>query len=217
MNAVLAYGSFGVAAYLLGAVPFGYLIARARGIDIREQGSGNIGTTNVFRCVGKGWGILTLACDAAKGFIPAFVFPSVAAHLGMGDTGSGLAVVCGCMAVAGHNWPVYLAFKGGKGVATTAGALLGLAPAAMGIGLLLWIAVLFTSRYVSVASMLTALLVACLSWFLYAGEGFLLPSALSLLGVVAVWRHKANIRRLLQGTEHRFAFGRKQGRPGPTE
>ena len=206
---VLILSGFGAASYLLGAVPNGYLIARAKGVDIRTVGSGNIGATNVFRSIGKGWGILTFAADAVKGFVPAFVFPLLAARLfGCGHPAAGL--LNAALAIAGHNWPVYLGFKGGKGVATSAGALLGLAPAAVGIGLAVWLAVFLLGRYVSLASVAAAAAVPAAGWILYLRQGWLLPSALTALGAVIILRHRANIQRLAAGTEHRFQFGRKR-------
>jgi glycerol-3-phosphate acyltransferase PlsY len=199
---MLAWIISGTAAYLLGAIPFGYLVARARGVDIRKAGSGNIGATNVFRCVGKSWGILTFCADAAKGFVAAFVFPLLASRIS-GTHMPSAPVLCACLAVAGHNWPVYLRFRGGKGIATSAGALAGVAPAAVGIGAAAWIIVFLTTRYVSVASISAAVSIPVSAWLLYRGGSLVLPSALSLLGVVAVWRHRSNLRRLLQGTEHR--------------
>ena len=135
MTTLLIYSFGGALAYLLGAIPFGLLIARANGVDIRKVGSGNIGATNVFRALGKKWGILAFTCDALKGFIPASLFPFLAKTIGAPGDDSVLSLVCACLAIAGHNWPVYLRFKGGKGVATSVGALIGLAPSAAGIGL----------------------------------------------------------------------------------
>ena len=148
-----------LASYLLGAVPFGLIVARARGVDIRKVGSGNIGATNVFRSVGKPWGILVYALDMLKGWAPAALFPGLVANIA-GAAPLHLDLACGLAAVAGHNWPVYLRFKGGKGVATTSGVLLGVSPTCMGLGLLTWIVVFVTSRYVSVASMVAAIVVA---------------------------------------------------------
>ena len=198
-------------AYLVGAIPFGLLIARLKGVDIRSVGSKNIGATNVFRCVGKGWGVLTFALDAAKGLIPALVFPMLGrsglpAFQGL-DSSFGL--LCGIAAILGHNFPVYLQFKGGKGVATSAGVLLGVAPAAVGLGLLGWAVLFVVTRYVSVASIGAAVLVPLAGWWLYARAGFFLPVALTLLGVLIVVRHAKNMQRLLAGTEHRFQFGKK--------
>ncbi len=204
--------AFAAASYLLGAVPFGFLIARARGTDIRTVGSGNIGATNVFRTLGKTWGILTFACDCLKGFVPAFVFPLLARCTG-NECGPTLPVLCGCLAVVGHNWPVYLRFKGGKGVATSAGALLGIAPLAVAVGLVAWVVLLLTTRYVSVASITAAVVIAGAAWVQRAvtsAPGILAPSALTGLAVLAVWRHKGNIKRLLNGTENRVNFGKRR-------
>ena len=188
-----------LASYLLGAVPFGLLIAALKGVDIRKVGSGNIGATNVMRSVGKPWGIATFAADALKGFIPAFVFPRfVQADPDMAS------VVFGFAAILGHNFPVYLKFKGGKGVATSAGALLGIAPQAVAVGIVVWPLLFFTTRYVSVASIVTAAAVPVAGWFIYMKQGLLLPSALTVLGVLVIWRHKSNIERLRNGTESRF-------------
>ena len=191
-----------LAAYLLGAVPFGLLIAKSRGVDIRQVGSKNIGATNVLRSVGKPWGILTFACDALKGYLPAAWFPALA-----GSAAGWLGMACALAAILGHNFPVYLRFMGGKGVATSAGALLGLAPAAMGIGLVVWAALLFAFRYVSLASIVAAVVVPAAGWWLYRGSP-LLPGFLTALGALVIVRHRANIQRLRAGTENRF--GRKQ-------
>lgn len=207
---VAIYTGWGLLAYLLGAIPCGYLLARINGIDIRTVGSGNIGATNVFRSVGKGWGVLVFICDALKGFIPAWLFPWFADRLCTYPAGPALAVCCACLAIAGHNWPVYLGFKGGKGIATSLGALTGIAPAAAGIGLLCWIVIFAATRYVSVASIAAAGSVGIAAWFLYLRSGILIPLTLSLLCAVAVWRHKANIQRLGNGTEPRFQFRKKK-------
>ncbi len=193
------------AAYLTGAIPSGYIIARSRGVDIRKVGSCNIGATNVFRTLGRPWGILTFVADALKGFVPACVFPLIARHWMGYEGGSGLSLLCAVMAIAGHNWPVYLGFKGGKGVATTAGSLLGIAPSAAGIGFAVWAIVFLATRYVSVASITTAIAVPASAWFLYGSDGATLPGVLSGLGALVVVRHKSNIRRLVNGTESRFA------------
>lgn len=191
------------AAYLLGAVPNGLLIARARGVDIRSVGSGNIGATNVFRGVGKSWGILTFLLDFLKGFIPAMVFPLLLARNGHTPPAwSGLAL--GALAVIGHNWPVYLKFKGGKGVATSAGMLAGAAPAAMGIGIAAWVLLFALTRYVSVGSIGAAIAVGASAWFFYGSGPRVRPIALTALALVAVWKHRTNIRRLLDGAESRF-------------
>ncbi|HOW96301.1 MAG TPA: glycerol-3-phosphate 1-O-acyltransferase PlsY [Kiritimatiellia bacterium] len=199
----LCHAAFALGAYLLGSVPFAYLFARLNGVDIRKVGSGNVGATNVFRAVGKGWGIATFAADALKGFVPAWLFPLLARRWGV-ECGPELGLLCGCAAIAGHSWPVFLRFKGGKGVATSAGMLLGVAPAAVGIGLAVWVAVFVIARYVSVASIAAAFAVPAAAWGLYGRAGALLPGVLTVLGALVIWRHRSNLARLRRGEEHRW-------------
>lgn len=189
--------------YLIGAIPTGFLLARRKGIDIRKVGSGNIGATNVYRCVGKSWGILTFILDFLKGYLPAALFPLMVRHQASELSGVTLSLICGCLAVVGHNWPVYLRFRGGKGMATSAGALFGFAPLIMLIGLISWLVCFAASRYVSLASIFAALVIAVSSWRVYS-ENMLVPAALSVMSVIVIWRHQSNIKRLLAGTEHRF-------------
>ena len=196
-------------AYLIGAIPIGLLLSRMKGIDVRTVGSGNIGATNVFRSVSKTLGVLTFIGDALKGFVPAYFFPMFGKIITGTFQGSEIGLLCGVAAIAGHNWPIYLKFKGGKGISTSAGVLLGVAPTAVGLGLLGWIVLLLASRFVSVASIGAAIVVPAVSWPLYASQGLLLPIALTILGALAVWRHKSNIQRLIDGTEHRFNFRRR--------
>jgi glycerol-3-phosphate acyltransferase PlsY len=199
----------GLLAYLVGAIPNGFLLARAKGVDIRTVGSGNIGATNVFRAVSKPLGILTFVLDAVKGLLPAVLFPWLVARCSGTVAPSWLAIVYAALAIVGHTWPVYLNFKGGKGVATSAGALIGLAPAATGVGFAVWALVFLVSRYVSLASMIAALAVPAAAWWFYREDGLMLPAFLTVLGAVIILRHKANLRRLLDGTEHRFEFRKK--------
>ena len=201
-----------LASYMTGAIPVGFLAGKTRGIDIRSVGSGNIGATNVFRTLGKGLGIFTFACDVAKGFVSAYLYPLAALHTSMTEQETiWLGLACACAAVAGHNWPVYLNFKGGKGIATTTGALLGVAPAALGVGILSWLIVFPISRYVSLASIIAAISVTVSGWLFYHSKtGVLLPLFLTILGLLAILRHKPNIQRLLKGTENRFKFGKSR-------
>jgi len=207
MNSVThwaAVAGLGLAAYLIGAVPFGLLVARLKGVDITRVGSGNIGATNVFRSVSKPLGVLTFALDALKGWGPAWFFP---AFVQAGDATArnpSLAVAFAALAIAGHTWPVYLKFKGGKGVATSAGALVGIAPAAVGVGLLVWIVLMAVSRYVSVASIGAAVAVPAAAWVFYSRQTVTVPAALTVLAALIIWRHRGNIQRLRAGTEHRF-------------
>lgn len=197
------------AAYVIGAIPFAYLIGRWRGVDIRRVGSGNVGATNVFRSVGRGWGIAAFILDAAKGCVPVAVLPHWAARAGWLDgVQAWPGMLCMAAAVAGHTWPVFLRFKGGKGVATSAGALLALAPLALGVALIGWVCVFMLTRIVSLASLAAAVLVPACAWIRQPnGARPALPAFLTILAVIVIWRHRANIVRILQGTEHRFGRG----------
>ncbi len=189
-----------LASYLIGAIPFALLIARTQGVDIRHVGSGNVGATNVFRSVGKGWGILTFVADVAKGWLPAALPGWLAAEALPINAG----LLCGCAAIIGHNWPVYLRFKGGKGVATSAGVLLGVAPLAVLIGLIAWVVTFALGRYVSVASICAATAIPVAGWVLYGAENPVLATVLTGLGGLVIVRHRTNIQRIRAGTEHRF-------------
>ncbi len=192
-----------LAAYLMGAIPNGLLLARLKGIDLQKTGSGNIGATNVFRCVGKSWGIAAFLLDAVKGFVPAFVFPQL-----MESAPGWLGLACGVAAVAGHNWPVWLKFKGGKGVSTSAGMLLGIAPAAVGIGFAAFALTLLITRWVSLSSIVAALVVPTAYIVMEGTDNRLLAGALIVMGVLVIFKHRANIGRLLKGTEPHI-FGKK--------
>ena len=194
-----------LAAYLIGAIPFGFLIGKYNGVDIRTVGSGNIGATNVTRSVGSKAGKLCFACDFLKGFLPTlfalWVFP-----------GEALPVLLAASAtVIGHMFPCYLKFRGGKGVSTAAGAMLALAPYPLLTALLVWVAVFLISRYVSVASIAAALTLIAGVWlFAFFGLGNWISLGLAMrifctiLGVIAIFRHRSNIVRLINGTENRF-------------
>jgi glycerol-3-phosphate acyltransferase PlsY len=186
-----------VASYLLGSIPTGYVWGRARGIDIRTIGSGNIGATNTMRALGKPAGITTLILDAAKGFLPVFFAPRFFPDV----NGVALQILCTVCVVAGHNWTCWLKFKGGKGVATSAGALLGCLPGPAGIVLLVWVVVFALSRYVSLASIAGAVVLPLATWWLTTGVTWLVFA--SVLSVLVIVKHRANIQRLLNGTENR--------------
>ena len=188
-----------LASYLLGAIPNGLLIARLKGVDLQKVGSGNIGATNVFRCVGKGWGVLAFVLDAVKGFVPAFFFPRL-----LESAPPWLGLACGVAAVAGHNWPVWLKFKGGKGVSTSAGMLLGIAPAAVGIGFAVFALTVALTRFVSLGSILAAVAVPAAYLWMNGAENRLLAVALVLMGGLVIVKHRANVGRLLKGTEPRI-------------
>lgn len=195
-------------AYLAGSIPFAHLIARAHGVDIRKVGSGNVGATNVFRAVGKGWGVLTFALDVLKGALPAALIVPAIALIHPPALPPAWKLAFGVAAIAGHNWPIFLGFKGGKGVATSAGMLIAAAPSAIGIGFGVWLISFLFSRYVSLASIIAAAAVPAAGWWLYRGEGIAMPLALTVLGALTIWRHRSNLIRLREGTEHRFDFSR---------
>lgn len=187
-------------AFLLGSIPTGYLVARSRGVDIRQHGSGNIGATNVFRTLGKPLGIFVFVVDALKGFAAVWL----AQHFLPGDWSGIIAAVA---VIAGHNYTPWLGFKGGKGIATSAGVLLALMPLAVLCIAIVWFAVFFATRYVSLASICASaalpLSVAALWWTGLGGNAPLLGFAI-LISALAIWRHRSNIQRLRNGTESRF-------------
>jgi len=201
-----------VLSYTLGSTPWGFLIARSRGMDIRQHGSGNIGATNVLRVVGKKWGILCFVLDFLKGLIPVLV---VGLWLGgMLPVGSELGrLLAAAAAVCGHVWPVWLKFKGGKGVATTVGALLAVSWIAITVGALVWVVVFFATRYVSLASLCAAVMlpVGFVAAAVLRGQPVGDPALilLILLAVLVVFRHRSNVKRLIQGTEYRFERKKK--------
>jgi acyl phosphate:glycerol-3-phosphate acyltransferase len=206
-----------LAAYLIGSIPTGFLIARAKGIDIRAVGSGNIGATNAMRALGKPVGIAVLLLDVAKGsaacVLGGFIFTWIS-DLDFFDDGFYVVlrrfmVVAGIFAVLGHNYTCWLKFKGGKGIATTAGVYLALAPAALGIALVAFIVAVLVTRYVSVGSITAAVAVTAAVWILPPHDP-MLGIVTTALGALAIYRHKANIRRLIAGTENRLQFKKKE-------
>jgi len=209
MEVLTACSIIGLVSYFVGAIPFGFLVARMRGVDIRKVGSGNIGATNVFRSVGKGWGILTFACDFLKGLLPVLVLPLVVQRYCWPVDAAIPRLVCAGCAIAGHNWTVFLKFRGGKGVATSTGALLGVAWPAVAAGVAVWVVVFGVSRYVSLASLAASAATVIVAWVWLRGPTVVLPVVLTVLGAVTVLRHAANIRRLLNGTEHRAGSARR--------
>lgn len=208
---VLSYAIAVVLGYLLGSIPTGYLVARAKGVDIRKLGSGNIGATNVFRVLGKAAGIFVLTVDALKGWAAARGLSLlVADHLlppdAPGSAREWLAIIAGIAAILGHNYTCWLQFKGGKGIATSAGVLVALVPWAALVSVGVWIVVFALGRYVSLASIVAAAGLPLAVW-LTNGTPTLIGITLCL-GALAIYRHKGNIQRLLNGTENRF--GRKK-------
>jgi glycerol-3-phosphate acyltransferase PlsY len=197
-----------LSSYLLGSVPWGLIVARARGIDIRQHGSGNIGATNVLRIVGKPWGITVFVLDALKGFVAVRLAILLAERTaGAAEYVEFYAILAAAACVIGHSFPIWLGFRGGKGVATSAGALAGVVPIAAVTIFVVWLVVFQTTRYVSLASIVAALAlpitVALLIW-LHMTKGMVLLYFTSAMTALVVWRHRSNISRILSGTEQRF-------------
>lgn len=195
--------------YVIGSTPFGYLAGKMKGIDIRQHGSGNIGATNVLRVLGKGVGYPVFALDVLKGVVPVWLARIFAGAV----EPEGLIPVLTCIAtILGHNYTFWLGFKGGKGIATSAGALLPLIPMTVLAAVALWCAAFFLTRYVSVASIVGALTLpaSILGQGLFGGRWQVpLLVLTSLICALGIWRHRGNIRKLKEGTEHRFERKRR--------
>ena len=197
-----------LSAYIIGSVPTAYIFGRLlKGVDIRKFGSGNIGATNTFRTIGRIPGLIVLAIDILKGFVCAtyianfFMFISPVARPELYMVFTGLA------AIAGHNWTVFLRFKGGKGVATSAGVVIGLVPGIFWLGFLAWVIVFSVTGYVSLASIIASISVPIFT--LVFSEPTELIIFTSLLCLIIVYRHRSNIRRLSKGEEKRISLFRK--------
>ena len=195
-----------LAAYLIGSVPTGFVVGKLRGIDIRTIGSGNIGATNVFRALGTPAGIFVLLADAFKGWVSVFCVAKALARWLAPEASSqaleALQIVAAVSVVLGHNYTLWLRFKGGKGIATSAGVLLALVPATFGIGLAVWVVVFAVSRYVSLASIAAALALPFATWLTHQSGTLIVVTA--VLAALAIYKHRSNIQRLLAGTESRF-------------
>lgn len=211
-----AFLATAVVAYLIGSFPSGYIAGRLCGVDLRSAGSGNIGATNALRVLGKKWGYSVFAADAFKGALAVLVGFAMAEVPGWrGPQPVHMAVVAALFAIIGHSFPVWLGFKGGKGIATSAGIMLALFPGAVFLsGLLVWLVLFFTTRYVSVASLGSAVTLPSVSlalylfgnpdaWFFGRCDPMLVAIS-GIMSALAIWRHKGNIERLIAGTEKRF-------------
>jgi glycerol-3-phosphate acyltransferase PlsY len=182
--------------YLLGSISFGYLIAKTlKGVDIRKFGSGNAGATNISRLMGFKFAIIVLILDAFKGLL-AIIIPS---YLG---SETWVTLLCGLAVIIGHNWPVFFAFKGGRGAATTLGVFLGLAPIPTLVVFCLFIAIILISRYVSLGTIVAAVLIPLTMYLLsYPLNYFIFGLSVCF---ILLWRHYPNIKRLLQGRESKL-------------
>lgn len=202
-----------IASYLLGSIPFGYLAGRLGGIDIRKTGSGNVGATNVVRVLGKRYGYPVFVLDFLKGFVAVkismLMSPGRPPEWNSPDIFGIVAAMC---SVLGHAYSPWLMFKGGKGVATSAGALLALTPLATLIGITIWIIVFWASRYVSLASIAAAVVLPIVIPIVGShnqNSGKLLLYTSVCVAAVVIWRHRSNISRLMRGTEPRFTRKRE--------
>ena len=201
MDVVMVWSVWLLGAYLVGSIPFGFLIGKMRGVDVRTVGSKNIGATNVYRTVGKKWGLLAFFCDFLKGLVPVIL----AQRFG-GEVHLPLAV--GLMTVVGHMFTCFMKFKGGKGIATGFGMLVGLLPylvlAAFGI----FVVTVWLSHYISLGSCLAAAFLAVGVWFPWLGSAgwrnLPLSVVVTLVALVAIYKHKTNIRRLVDGCENKI-------------
>jgi len=197
-----------IASYLLGSIPFGYLAGRLVGIDIRKVGSGNVGATNVVRVLGKRYGYPVFALDFLKGFgavkISMLMAPGPPPEWNSPEIFGILAAMC---SVLGHLYPPWLKFNGGKGVATSAGALLALTPVATLIGIAIWVVMFWLTRYVSLASITAAVVLPIVILVVRSHDqnnGRPLVYSSVCVAAVVIWRHRSNLSRLIRGTEPRF-------------
>ncbi len=200
-----------VCCYAVGGIPFGYIIGRLTGIDIRAHGSGNVGATNILRTCGKKWGYLCFLLDSGKGFVPVILVQSTVAVQETLPYTDFMAIAAVVSVISGHIWSPFLKFHGGKGVATAAGAVMALAPHAILPALVLWYVVFAISRYVSLASIAA---VGAAPVLAIAIDCFVLPPErqlgrpnlvfISVLAGLVILKHRRNIERLLDGTENRF-------------
>lgn len=201
--AVLLIGS-----YLLGSIPFGYLAGRLAGIDIRQAGSGNVGATNVVRVLGKAYGYPVFALDVLKGFgavkISMLMAPGRPPEWNSPEI---IGILAALSSVLGHLYPPWLKFQGGKGVATSAGALLALSPGATLIGVVIWGMVFWLTRYVSLASIAAAVVLPIFILLFNSkqenGTKALFYTSVCVAAII-IWRHRSNLSRLFRGTEPRF-------------
>lgn len=189
-----------VLSYLVGSFPTSFLMGRLHGVDLREQGSGNLGATNTFRVLGIWAALPVFVVDILKGFAPTALFVGLD-----GTADSRLAIAYGLAAIAGHVWSVFLGFRGGKGVATGAGVLLALAPVTTLVAFLVWIGIVSLTRIVSVASLAAATTVPPVAWLMDQPQHTVLFCL--VVTIFVWWTHRDNIRRIMDGTESRFGSG----------
>lgn len=203
----MGYLGIALVSYLIGSIPSGYLAGRLGGVDIRQQGSGNIGATNVTRVLGKRYGYPVFLADFIKGFSAILLAPWLGRLFALSSSTEVCQVVAGVFVVVGNAFPPWLRFRGGKGVATSAGLFFGLIPAAAVIATLIWIIAFYTTRYVSLASVIAALALPLTVFIINHVTGMHRPFVLYMtatLAAIVILRHRTNLARLMRGTEQRF-------------
>lgn len=202
-----------IASYLLGSIPFGYVAGRLAGIDVRKAGSGNVGATNVVRVLGKRYGYPVFVLDVLKGFGAVKISMLMASgRPPEWNSPEIFGIFAATSAVLGHVYPPWLKFKGGKGVATSAGALLALTPVATLIGVAIWIIVFWLTRYVSLASVVATVALPIVILMIRSPDensGKLLVYSSVCVAALVIWRHRSNLSRLIRGTEPRFTRKRE--------
>lgn len=202
MNNYIVWAVWVLGAYLTGSIPFGFLIGKSRGVDVRTVGSKNIGATNVYRTVGHKWGFLAFFCDFLKGCAPTLLCASFSRETWWTPE---LPVAVGLACVIGHTLTCFMKFRGGKGVATAFGMLMALCPVLVSLAFLLFVVTVWISHYISLGSCLAAGAMAIAIWFDWPKEYvLLLKIVMTLLGVFIIYKHKSNIQRLIQGNENRI-------------
>ncbi|MDG1498947.1 MAG: glycerol-3-phosphate 1-O-acyltransferase PlsY [Planctomycetota bacterium] len=193
-----------LASYLVGSIPFGYVMARLKGVNLHATGSGNIGATNTSRAIGKPLGLLAFTLDFLKGYVPAvFLVPALASGEAAGMGAGALAVLAGAASTCGHVWPIYLRFKGGKAVATGCGALVAVAPTVFLLGGVGFLITAFSTGFVSLASMVMVALFPIIAFQDVSADTYGMEVVWGCIGfaVLVIWRHKENLKRLLSGLE----------------
>jgi len=203
-NNFLPLVTFALIAYLIGSIPTGYIFGwLLKGVDIRKQGSGNVGATNVFRVVGKVPGVIVLILDILKGLLVVTLFARLLLKAQLPINYNLFKIILGLAVIAGHNWTIFLKFKGGKGVATSAGVLIGLEPLVVAICFLIWTTVFLITHYVSLSSIIAALFLPVFTFFFYRSSAELIIFSLIICSL-GIYKHRSNIQRLLNGTESKI-------------
>ncbi len=194
-----------VGSYLIGSIVTSDIVTHFKKTDLRSQGSGNVGATNAFRVLGSFYGAVVLVGDVLKGVLAVLIgrwlnpFP-----------GFDMAILAAVLVIVGHNWPIFAKFKGGKGIATSLGAIIALTPYSLLVIIPIWLAVLFISGYVSLASIIVALAYPIAVFVFYSLDPYKLLFAI-IIAILAVYRHKSNFGRLIHGQEHRILYQHRKG------